>query len=136
MSKMNIDMNEVVDNEKQCDCECGCDHEMFSAGHCEIPENEFERNLLINLMDTSNICDIKYDKEAFNKGVAAMSEVAGKITALVNAGLAPSEAIEFIGALECNDITYKLQTTLADKQNDASIKVAEISGEAAIKQQF
>lgn len=129
-----VDDEEIVVNKQSMDIEP--DEDMCMCGHCEIPEHEFERNLLINLMDTSNINTVKYNLHNFEKGVAEMSEIAGKITALVNAGLSPSEAIEYIGATEANSMTYKLQTTLSKESNDTSIAVAKISGETAMKQQF
>lgn len=129
-----VDDEEIVVNKQPMDTES--DEDMCMCGHCEIPEHEFERNLLINLMDTSNINTVKYNRHNFEKGVAEMSEIAGKITALVNAGLSPSEAIEYIGATEANSMTYKLQTTLSKESNDTSIAVAKISGETAMKQQF
>lgn len=129
-----VDDEEIVVNKQPMDTES--DEDMCMCGHCEIPEHEFERNLLINLMDTSNINTVKYNRHNFEKGVAEMSEIAGKITALVNAGLSPSEAIEYIGATEANSMTYKLQTALSKENNDTSIAVAKISGETAMKQQF
>lgn len=129
-----VDDEEIVVNKQLMDTEP--DEDMCMCGHCKIPEHEFERNLLINLMDTSNINTVKYNCHNFEKGVAEMSEIAGKITALVNAGLSPSEAIEYIGATEANSMTYKLQTTLSKESNDTSIAVAKISGETAMKQQF
>lgn len=129
-----VDDEEIVVNKQPMDIEP--DEDMCMCGHCEIPEHEFEHNLLINLMDTSNINTVKYNRHNFEKGVAEMSEIAGKITALVNAGLSPSEAIEYIGATEANSMTYKLQTALSKESNDTSIAVAKISGETAMKQQF
>lgn len=129
-----VDDEEIVVNKQPMDTES--DENMCMCGHCEIPEHEFKRNLLINLMDTSNINTVKYNRHNFEKGVAEMSEIAGKITALVNAGLSPSEAIEYIGATEANSMTYKLQTALSKESNDTSIAVAKISGETAMKQQF
>lgn len=129
-----VDDEEIVVNKQPMDIEQ--DEDMCMCGHCEIPEHEFERNLLIKLMDTSNINTVKYNRHNFEKGVAEMSEIAGKITALVNAGLSPSEAIEYIGATEANSMTYKLQTALSKESNDTSIAVAKISGEMAMKQQF
>ena len=129
-----VDDEEIVVNKQPMDIEP--DEDMCMCGHCEIPEHEFERNLLITLMDTSNINTVKYNRHNFEKGVAEMSEIAGKITALVNAGLSPSEAIEYIGATEANSMTYKLQTALSKESNDTSIAVAKISGETAMKQQF
>lgn len=129
-----VDDEEIVVNKQPMNIEP--DEDMCMCGHCEIPEHEFERNLLINLMDTSNINTIKYNRHNFEKGIAEMSEIAGKITALVNAGLSPSEAIEYIGATEANSMTYKLQTALSKESNDTSIAVAKISGETAMKQRF
>ena len=117
----------VAFDEDKCACE---------GGHCAIPEDEMMRNLLINVMDTANIQECRYNKNEFNKGVAEMSRTAGMITALVNAGLMPSEALEYICAMNTNDTTYKLQTELSKQSNDANIAIAKISGETAMKQQF
>lgn len=112
------------------------DDDACVCGHCAIPENEMSQNLLINIMNTANIQDCGYDKNEFNKGVAEMSKTAGMITALVNAGLMPSEALEYICAMNTNDTTYKLQTELSKQNNNANIAIAKISGETAMKQQF
>ena len=109
---------------------CGCEH----CDPCiDDAEGQFA---LINLMDTRNISDCKYNRNEFYKGISEMSKTAGMITALVNAGLSPSEALEYICADSTNRLTYKLQTELGKQNNDASIAIAKISGETAMKQQF
>lgn len=120
-----INAQDTVDNEDMCAC-----------GHCAVPEDEMSHNLLINVIDTSNIQECRYNKNEFDNGVAEMSRTAGMITALVNAGLMPSEALEYICAINTNEMTYKLQTELSKQSNDANIAVAKISGETTMKQQF
>jgi hypothetical protein len=49
-----------------------------------------------------------YDTEKFFKGVEDFSELAGKITALVNVGIHPSEALGYIVGLEGNKCTLEI----------------------------
>lgn len=79
---------------------------------------------------------IGFDVDAFKRGVESMSELAGKISALANVGISPSEALDYLGAMSINDTQCNLQKTLSESTNDTNIKMAEISGEFAMKQQF
>lgn len=134
---MSIKCPKPIDDEEVVEVQnINTPEEEFACGHCAVPEDEMMHNLLINVIDTSNIHECKYNKNEFNKGVAEMSRTAGMITALVNAGLMPSEALEYICAINTNEMTYKLQTELSKQSNDANIAVAKISGETAMKQQF
>lgn len=118
----------AIDSSNMDVCDCG---------HCDPCMDDTEGQFaLINLMDTRNIADCKYNRNEFCKGISEMSKTAGMITALVNAGLSPSEALEYICADSTNRLTYKLQTELGKQNNDASIAIAKISGETAMKQQF
>lgn len=61
-------------------------------------QDYIEDNII--LLDTSDVCDIGYDADAFQRGVDAMSEFCGKITALVNVGLTPSMALSYLAGSE------------------------------------
>lgn len=109
---------------------CGCEH-------CDPCTDDAEGQFaLINMIDTHNIADCKYNRNEFCKGISEMSKAAGMITALVNAGVSPSEALEYIASLNVNNLTYKMQTELNKQSNDTNIAIAKISGETAMKQQF
>ena len=89
-----------------------------------------------NEIDTGNLSDCKLNKEAFQKGIDEVSELAGKITALANVGVPPESALEYFASMDAGNMTFKLQSKLSKEANDANIKIAEINGENMAKQVF
>lgn len=89
-----------------------------------------------NEIDTNNLSDCKLNKEAFQKGIDEVSELAGKITALANVGVPPESALEYFASMDAGNMTFKLQSKLSKEANDANIKIAEINGENMAKQVF
>lgn len=76
----------------------------------------------IQCIDPDNILDAEFDAEAFQRGVNAMSEMCGKITALVNVGLTPTMALSYIAGSE------------ESKQIAAhNLEVSKVSAEASVE---
>lgn len=76
----------------------------------------------IQCIDPDNILDVEFDAEAFQRGVNAMSEMCGKITALVNVGLTPTMALSYIAGSE------------ESKQIAAhNLEVSKVSAEASVE---
>jgi hypothetical protein len=49
-----------------------------------------------------------YDTDKFIKGIEEYSELAGKLTALINVGIHPSEALNYIMSKEINENNIKI----------------------------
>lgn len=85
-------------------------------------------------INTKLIGNMSYDLNSFQNGINEMSELVGKITALVNAGISANDALEFICTMESNKMTYELQKYVTNSNNENNIKIANITGEANFKQ--
>ncbi len=87
-------------------------------------------------LNMNGISSLTVDKKLFQKGIDSVSEVCGAICALSNVGVSPESAMAFLASKYEIDTTYKMQIDLSDDINKTSIKVAELSGEAQLKQQI
>lgn len=92
-------------------------------------------NLLV-LLDKENLDNVSYNKNKFNHGVDEMSELAGKISALVNVGVSPDNALEYICAIQTNELNVNLQKEITVNTNETNIETARIIGENQFKQNF
>lgn len=50
----------------------------------------------IILLDTDRLSNFSLDEASFKKGIDSVSELCGAITALVNVGITPSKAMEYL----------------------------------------
>lgn len=73
-------------------------------------------------IDTKNVSNIDFDSTKFKNGVDSMSELCGKITALVNVGITPSMAL-----------TYLSDTDASKAFMEHNLKVSEINADANVK---
>ena len=73
-------------------------------------------------IDTKNVSNIAFDLDKFKNGVDSMSELCGKITALVNVGITPSMAL-----------TYLSDTDASKAFMEHNLKVSEINADANVK---
>lgn len=73
-------------------------------------------------IDTKNVSNIDFDSIKFKNGVDSMSELCGKITALVNVGITPSMAL-----------TYLSDTDASKAFMEHNLKVSEINADANVK---
>jgi len=87
-------------------------------------------------LDMSGFDKMSVDKALFKKGMDSVAEVCGAICALSNVGVSPESAMAYIASKYEIDTTYKMQIELSDDINKTSVKVAELSGEAQMKQQI
>lgn len=73
-------------------------------------------------IDTKSVSNIAFDLDKFKNGVDSMSELCGKITALVNVGITPSMAL-----------TYLSDTDASKAFMEHNLKVSEINADANVK---
>ena len=73
-------------------------------------------------IDTKSVSNIAFDSAKFKNGVDSMSELCGKITALVNVGITPSMAL-----------TYLSDTDASKAFMEHNLKVSEINADANVK---
>ena len=73
-------------------------------------------------IDTKSVSKIAFDSTKFKNGVDSMSELCGKITALVNVGITPSMAL-----------TYLSDTDASKAFMEHNLKVSEINADANVK---
>ncbi len=101
MEEKDIQMNEMGLEDADCDCGIG----ISSAEE-------------LAMMMTVPLCkecleDCCYDVEQFQAGVDEYSNVAGKITALLNAGLTPELALGYIVNMETAIMTKEMNIEMA-----------------------
>lgn len=85
--------------------------------------NYIQENI-VNI-DTEDLFKLKHDKNKFKSGIDSVSYICGQITALVNVGINPSEALLYISNMNTLDKATKNEKDLAKIQSDASIKCAK-----------
>lgn len=91
------------------------DNESINNGTEYIKEN------ILNI-SKSDLSKCIYDKKMFQNGINKVSELCGSITALVNVGITPSKAIDYLAEQESTKLML-----------DNSIELSRIQAEAAIK---
>lgn len=101
MEEKEIQMNEIEVDE--CDCDCGI--AVSSADE-------------LAMMMTVPLCkecveDCCYDVGQFQEGIDEYSKLAGKITALLNAGLTPELALGYIVNMETAIMTKEMNIEMA-----------------------
>lgn len=74
-------------------------------------------------VDLDNLDGIKLDRKGFDKGLKEYSYLAGGITALINVGISPNEALQYF----INERTCEHNMRLQQIVNENNIKVAEIN---------
>ena len=65
--------------------------------------------------------DVSIDIEAFKKGISSVSELCGAITALVNVGINPHKAMDYIVDKEASKEIFENNLAVAKIQTDANI---------------
>lgn len=87
----------------------------------------------IQCIDPDNILDVEFDAEAFQRGVNAMSEMCGKITALVNVGLTPTMALSYIAGSEESKQVAAHNLEVSKVSAEASVEAAKYGASFAQK---
>ena len=89
----------------------------------EVAENN-EAPILDNVITLNfkdEVKDTSIDVEAFKKGISSVSELCGAITALVNVGINPHKAMDYIVDKEASKEIFENNLAVAKIQGDANI---------------
>lgn len=89
----------------------------------EVAENN-EAPILDNVIILNfknEVKDVSIDIEAFKKGISSVSELCGAITALVNVGINPHKAMDYIVDKEASKEIFENNLAVAKIQADANI---------------
>ena len=76
------------------------------------------------LLRVDNLSSIRFDTDRFKAGIDSMSELAGKITALVNVGITPSSALAYLQEMELNDSLMRSNLEISKINADSNVKSA------------
>lgn len=76
------------------------------------------------LLRVDNLSSIRFDTDKFKDGIDYMSELAGKITALVNVGITPSSALAYLQEMELNDNLMRSNLEISKINADSNVKSA------------
>ena len=97
-----------------------CDLECSSSKY--ISEN------IVNI-DKSDISEVRYDKSKFQKGIDKMSKLCGMITALVNVGITPDNALNYISESELNRQGTEATVEITKIQAEANVSSSKYNSE-------
>ena len=75
-------------------------------------------------IDTKNVSNIDFDSTKFKNGVDSMSELCGKITALVNVGITPSMALTYLSDTDASKAFMEHNLEVSEINADANVKTA------------
>ena len=75
----------------------------------------------IRSINTSNIKNVQYDNQKFQSGITKMSKICGMITALVNVGITPNDALSYIS-----------ERNLNKQGTDATLEITKIQADANV----
>jgi len=95
------------------------DKEKYDDG--DIDESKDEFNYFIIPIKTDNVMISTFDDGKFQKGINDYSYIAGKLTALINTGVTPLEALNFI----LNQDTFKFNTEINKLICEKDIEVSK-----------
>lgn len=93
----------------------------------DIEEVELDSNNVefldeyIRSINTSNIKNVQYDNQKFQSGITKMSKICGMITALVNVGITPNDALSYIS-----------ERNLNKQGTDATLEITKIQADANV----
>ena len=73
-------------------------------------------------MDIESIMDCIYDTEGFKKGIDSVSFECGQLTALINTGLTPKDALEFLAM----KVTYAHENDIAEVTSKMNIEISKV----------
>ena len=96
--------------------ECESDNE---AVNLQYPESDGSISIGV-LIDTTNVKELTYSKKEFDRGLKEYSYAAGAFTALVNAGMPSTDAINYIMNMYVLDTNKELTKMKCDAQVEAS----------------
>ena len=77
-------------------------------------------------MDLENIANkVQFDCQKFADGVDSMAELCGQITALVNVGITPRDALDYIATKEATNSLTTNNLEIAKVKSDADKELAK-----------
>jgi len=103
--------NELIEHENDS-CKCERNHEQ---------ETEQEGASI----------DVEIDDEAFNAGSKSMSELCGKVAALVAVGVTPDQALAYFCEMNSNEMTCKANLEIIKTQSKTQIECAHLGVECS-----
>jgi hypothetical protein len=86
----------------------------------ECEDEDYLKDNLIDI-DTSTLNKCKFNNKYFQKGIDDISEVCGKISALVNVGINPVVALQFISGIE----DYKTAIKINEMNTKTAVETAK-----------
>lgn len=90
--------------------------ELDSAGM-----NDYIKEYIL-VMPKDELSKCIYDKKSFQSGINKVSELCGAITALVNVGINPSKAMNYLVEKDSTELMLENSIQIAKIQADATIK--------------
>jgi hypothetical protein len=114
------------ENNRNCNCNNDVEYEDNDLYDYNGTEQECQSQIEYIPMNISNLCkdntmDIQYDESKFKDGVNDYSYIAGALTALLNTGLSPELAVQYI--LAQDEIKQNIKMTKINTESNE--KVAE-----------
>lgn len=112
-----------MSNEKEINCNGAEIMPLSGFLADEVAENN-EAPILDNVITLNfknEVKDTSIDVEAFKKGISSVSELCGAITALVNVGINPHKAMDYIVDKEASKEIFENNLAVAKIQGDANI---------------
>lgn len=106
---MKSDVSNLISSENDYNCE---NTDVF---------NDLLINNIIEI-DKSNLKKLNYNISEFQKGIDSMSDICGKITALVNTGVSPDAALNYI-----------TEITINKEASDMNIEISKINANSNIE---
>lgn len=97
----------------------------YNSPEYEIPYNPDYIQENIVYLNTESLSRLNYDENKFSEGLKSMSYLCGKITALVNVGITPSEALVYISNMDTLDKATANEKEIAELQSNTSIECAK-----------
>lgn len=92
---------------------------------CENEKDYIKENIL--KIRTSHLNECSIDIQDFKEGIKSVSYLCGAITALVNAGITPTKAMDYIVDRDATEKALDFNLRMADIQNKTAIETAKMN---------
>lgn len=81
-------------------------------------------------MEIDNLCEIHFDEKEFQKGIKEISKVCGVITGLINVGISPNNALDYVINKETIEHNQKLnKDTINGNKEIAQVQQVQIQSQ-------
>ena len=96
------------------------------AEHEETDDKDYlDENLI--LINTEKLGDCKIDVQKFREGIESVSFLCGAITALVNVGINPNKAMNYLIDKEAAESAMRHNIDIANIQKETSIETSKLN---------